>query len=198
MRQSNMELERCVPTETDYNPRLASSCGCYLNMYKCRPHMDDWLNELRVKSAKTKNPRSAEEGTEYAFTLTMPPDYQPKIPLTEVAKKVLEFGLTSKPYQKATKYAYVLEHTASGTPHIHGVYQTLSGRRISSKYFNRYWPLWDEKVKLGNGHKGGYHQKARHSESYAAYLEKEGVVQKGTNLPEPEPESDNPDIISHV
>lgn len=147
-------------------------------MFKCRKHLDEELDVLRVRAAKTKNPRSAEEGTEYAFTLTMPPDYQPVNPLTEVAKKILEFGLTNKPYEKATEYAYVLEHTASGTPHIHGVYKTLSGRRISSKYFARYWPLWDEKVKLGHGHKGGYHQKARHSESYAAYLEKEGVVQK--------------------
>jgi len=126
-----------------------------------------------------KNPGKAEEGTQYAFTLTMPPDYQPAKPLQEVAMKIMEHGLTSKPYQKALQYAYVLEHTEAGTPHIHGVYKTQSGRRISSKYFKRYWPLWDEKVKLGHGHKGGYHQKARHAESYNAYLEKEGVVVKG-------------------
>lgn len=125
-----------------------------------------------------KNPRSAEGGTQFAFTLTMPPDYQPANPLPEVAKKILEYGLTNKPYEKATKWAYVLEHTDKGTPHIHGVYETASGRRISSKYFKRYWDLWDEKVKLGHGHKGGYHQKARHTESYNAYLEKEGTVTK--------------------
>jgi len=129
-----------------------------------------------------KHPRSAESGTEYAFTLTMPPDHQPAIPLPEVAKKILEYGLTNKPYEKATKWAYVLEHTEKGTPHIHGVYQTESGRRLSSKYFKRYWPLWDEKVILGHGHKGGYHQKARHTESYAAYLEKEGAVIKSNPI----------------
>lgn len=162
------------------------------------PHQDcEYCLKLKefVRIPEKKNPRSAEEGTEYAFTLTMPPDYQPKIPLQEVAKKIMEFGLTpSKPYEKATEYAFVLEHTEAGTPHIHGVYKTLSGRRISCKYFKRYWDLWNEKKPMGQGHQGGYHQKARHSESYAAYLEKEGVVQKGTNLPEP----DSPDIISHV
>jgi len=133
---------------------------------------------LLVKTPGKNSHLKAEEGVEYAFTLTMPPDYKPANPLPEVARKILEFGLTNKPYEKAIEYAYVLEHTEKGTPHIHGVYKTPSGRRISSKYFNRYWTLWDESVDLGHGHKGGYHRKARHSESYKAYLEKEGVVVK--------------------
>lgn len=120
----------------------------------------------------------AESGTEYAFTLTMPPTYQPKKPIEECARLIMEHGLTNKPYEKTVTWAYVLEHTDAGTPHIHGVYTTPSGRRIATKYFQRYWPLWDEKKKMGHGHQGGYHQKARSSESYAAYLEKEGVVQK--------------------
>ena len=139
---------------------------------------------LKIRDANTivkKTPGSAQKADvncEYAFTLTMPPDYQPKIPLTEVAKKIMEFGLTNKPYEKATTYAYVLEHTEQGTPHIHGVYKTTSGRRIAAKYFNRYWPLWDEKKLMGRGHQGGYHQKARHGESYAAYMDKEGSIIK--------------------
>lgn len=120
----------------------------------------------------------AESGTEYAFTLTMPPTYQPKKSIEECARLIMEHGLTNKPYEKTVTWAYVLEHTDAGTPHIHGVYTTPSGRRIATKYFQRYWPLWDEKKKMGHGHQGGYHQKARSSESYAAYLEKEGVVQK--------------------
>lgn len=126
--------------------------------------------------------RKADPGTEYAFTLTMPPDYTPKKTILDSARLIMENGLTSgKPYEKASKWAIVLEHTEKGVPHIHGVYQTPSGRRIEQKYFKRYWDLWDEKTKLGHGHKGGYHAKARHSESYAAYLEKEGVVIKGMN-----------------
>ena len=127
-----------------------------------------------------KHPQAAKPNTEYAFTLTMPPDYVPHKSLEEVARLILERGITNKPYEKADEWAFVLEHTEKGTPHIHGVYKTSSGRRISSKYFQRYWPLWDEKIKLGAGHKGGYHAPARHSESYHAYLLKEGVVVKNS------------------
>lgn len=126
--------------------------------------------------------RKATPGTEFAFTLTMPPDYEPKKSVLESAKLIMKNGLTAdKPYEKASQWAIVLEHTDKGTPHVHGVYKTESGRRISAKYFKRYWDLWDEKTKMGAGHKGGYHAKARHSESYTAYLEKEGVVINSLN-----------------
>lgn len=126
--------------------------------------------------------RKAVVGTEFAFTLTMPPTYTPKKPIEEAARLLLENGLTNKPYEKASEWAFVVEHTEQGTPHVHGVYKTPSGRRIASKYFQRYWPLWDEKKKLGQGHQGGYMAVARHSESYSAYLEKEGVVIKSTPI----------------
>lgn len=138
---------------------------------KITSHIETFRNQK-------KHAQAADENTLYAFTLTMPPDYVLKKPLPEVARMVMEYGLTNKPYEKADRYAYVLEHTDAGTPHIHGVYKTKSGRRISSKYFKRYHDLWDEKIKFGNGHKGGYHQKARHNESYEGYMEKEGVVIK--------------------
>jgi len=120
--------------------------------------------------------------TEYAFTLTMPPGYSPKKPIEEAARLIMEHGQTSKPAQFASHWAIVLEHTDAGTPHVHGVYTTKSGRRIAAKYFKRYWDLWDEKIHLGHGHQGGYHQKARHAQSYAAYIEKEGVVVKSGEL----------------
>lgn len=135
------------------------------------------LKALLVKP-DVAHPQAAKPGTEYAFTLTMPPDYTCPKPLEEVARLIMTNGLTNKPYEKAVDWAFVLEHTEKGTPHVHGVYRTASGRRISSKYFKRYWTLWDEKVKLGHGFKGGYHSPARHSESYSAYLEKEGAVIK--------------------
>lgn len=194
LREQNKLLRSSVCQHHDYNPALfLKKCGCYSYWYECELHLDERFEAIREKwrvhKSKNKDPRSAEEGTEYAFTLTMPPDYQPVNPLPEVAKKILEYGLSNKPYEKAIEYAYVLEHTEKGTPHIHGVYRTASGRRISSKYFKRYWPLWTENPKepgykkLGNGFIGGYHAKARHAESYKAYLEKEGVVTKIKSLP---------------
>lgn len=134
------------------------------------------------KHAVKVDSRKATPGTEYAFTLTMPPDYKPNKPIKEVARLIMTNGMTAdKPYEKADKWAIVEEKTEKGVPHIHGIYSTISGRRISNKYWQRYWPLWDEKKKMGYGHQGGYHAKARHGESYAAYMEKEGVVIKCLN-----------------
>jgi len=162
-REANTKHPECPDCYLEWNPVL----GEYLNRY-CEVHTE--------AVCATPDRRKADPETEYAFTLTMPTTYKSKKPIEEVARLILTNGLTSKPYSKAIKWAYVLEHTEAGTPHIHGVYKTESGRRIEQKYFKRYWDLWDEKVKLGNGHKGGYHAKARHSQSYAAYMEKEGEV----------------------
>lgn len=149
----------------------------------CQPTLDYFRTKHALHPDNHKHPRAADANTQYAFTLTMPPDYQPDKPIEEVAKLIMEYGWTNgdkvnNPPDKACKFAYVLEHTDKGTPHVHGVYQTVSGRRIATKYFKRYWKIWDEKVHLGHGHKGGYHQKVRANESYEGYLEKEGVVIK--------------------
>lgn len=184
LKRINFDLLASLRHHHDDRQCLWKTCGCYHYRYFCESHWPEEEARLRVLSRQNKNPRSAEEGTQYAFTLTMPPDYQPVKPLEEVAKLIMEYGLTNKPYEKACKYAYVLEHTEKGIPHIHGVYQTPSGRRIATKYFKRYHSLWTENpkdpgyIKMGNGFKGGYHQKVRANESYEGYLEKEGVVIK--------------------
>jgi hypothetical protein len=112
---------------------------------------------------------------DYAFTLTMPPDYKTTDQLIEACEKILKHGLTSQ-YEHVKRGAYVVEFTENNVPHIHGCYTATAGRRIIQKYWKRYWNIWDEKVKLGHGHKGGYHQKARHTERYEIYMAKEGVV----------------------
>lgn len=170
------------------HPDLREPNGRYPDCSECYSYWDPLLKDVHEMycgehiPAPKADSRKADPGTEYAFTLTMPPTYEPKKPIEEAARLICENGLTNKPYEKAEQWAIVLEHTDAGVPHVHGVYKTPSGRRIAAKYFQRYWPLWDEKTKLGNGHKGGYHQKARHTESYEAYLLKEGVVKK--SLPE--------------
>lgn len=181
IKEPNTKYPDCEDCYLQWNGPL----GDYMN-YFCPVH-----EEVIVPSPSK---RKVDVNTEYAFTLTMPPDYSPKKPIEEAARLILEHGLVSKTKEKAVEWAFVKEHTEAGTPHIHGVYRTPSGRRIESKYFNRYWPLWDEKVPLGAGHKGGYHAKARHTQSYKAYMEKEGVV-----VANPNPEA-NPslDLISHA
>jgi len=166
------------------NPDLYHPDGCETCQYM---YMWRQLYEEKCKVNKTHG-NKADANTEYAFTLTMPPDYKPKKPIEEAARLIMMNGLTNKPYEKPEKWAYVMEHTAAGTPHIHGMYKTPSGRRIAAKYFNRYWSLWKETdedgkpIKLGNGHQGGYHAKARHGESYLAYMSKEGCVHSSEKL----------------
>jgi len=144
-------------------------------------HINDcwYCSEVRDyvidRDLKKTHGNKADTSTSYAATLTMPPDYVLKKPLIEVAKMIMEHGLTNKPYQKASKWVIVLEH-ADTNQHVHIWYKTDSGRRIATKYFKRYHPLWDENVKLGSGHKGGYHQKTRHDQSYEGYLAKEGQI----------------------
>lgn len=187
MKEPNTDYPDCEECYLSYDFVVRE----YLNYY-CDTH----------KPQPKKDSRKADPGTEYAFTLTMPPSYKPKKPIEEAAKLLMENGLTNKPYEKADKWAIVLEHTESGTPHVHGVYRTPSGRRIATKYFKRYWDLWDEKTKLGSGHKGGYHAKARHNESYEAYMEKEGVVCRNKLTPpgsrSPELSEEEEDLISHA
>jgi len=168
LKEPNTKYPDCSDCSLEWNPILMEYCNEY-----CSVHQEQVV--------PTPNRRKADPDTEYAFTLTQPPTYKAKKPITEVARLIMQNGLTSKPYEKAVQWAYVEEHTESGTPHIHGVYKTASGRRIEQKYFKRYWDLWDEKVKLGAGHKGGYHAKARHNECYSAYMEKEGEVVRSSD-----------------
>jgi len=145
-----------------------------------------WCFEQNQLVARVTKPSKAKsiENTQWAFTLTQPPGYiKPGgMSIQESAEKLLRHGLTSKPEQKALKWAYVLEHTEQGTPHVHGVYATQSGKKIGDKYFKRYWPLWDIKKRMGQGHQGGYHAQARHNESYENYLTKEGCVKSSEDI----------------
>ena len=166
--EPNTQYPDCSNCYLHYNFIISSYCNVY-----CTEH--------EPKMEKPASKCKSVPGTAYAFTLTSPPDYVNPKPIEEAVALIMEHGRTSKPeYDKPVQWAYVLEHTEAGTPHIHGVYQTACGKRLETRYFSRYWKIWDEKIKLGHGHKGGYHLKARHTESYDAYIQKEGVVVRDT------------------
>lgn len=81
------------------------------------------------------------------------------------------------------RYAWYLEHTENGLPHIHFIYETESRGRIHQKVFKRYWKTWDEKQKIGRGFRGGYHKYVESETAYKEYIEKDGGrhVDKWTN-----------------
>lgn len=113
---------------------------------------------------------------EYAFTLTCSQsDGKTLEDMVKAVEYLAQYGLTNKPEERPCKFAYVVEHPTTNF-HIHGIYATPSGRRIAAKYFKRAWRIWDERVPLGDGHRGGYHAKCVDPHQYQGYLEKEGVV----------------------
>lgn len=187
------DFERILIKDNDYNYMKdgcynAKSCGCHCSCMCDNCAREHYVAFFRSLPLPKVHGNQANPLQSFAFTLTLPTDSQPVRPLLEVAKSIMESGLTNKPYERAIEYAYVLEHTEAGTPHIHGMYKTNSGRRIASKYFQRYHSIkgwkktpedpyfWNENKHLGHGHRGGYHQKARHDQSYAAYMKKEGEI----------------------
>lgn len=78
------------------------------------------------------------------------------------------------------RYIWYLEYTAKNVPHIHFIYECESGGRIHQKVFKRYWKIWDESVKVGKGHRGGYHKLCESELAYKEYISKD-ASQKSEN-----------------
>lgn len=72
------------------------------------------------------------------------------------------------------KYKWYVEYTERGLPHVHFIYETLTGGRIHAKIFKRYWKLWDESVRHGKGFQGGYHKECHSETAYDEYISKDG------------------------
>lgn len=79
------------------------------------------------------------------------------------------------------RYAWYLEYTDAGTPHIHFIYETDEGGRIHAKIFKRYWKIWDEHQPIGKGHRGGYHKPVASETAYKEYIEKDGSIHHENN-----------------
>lgn len=169
-----------APDEVRWTPpySLKGCDGCY-NCWQ--------LAEINIiaaaNSQKKKIPdnRKRDESQEWAFTLTMPPGHATKEDLIKACENILNKASTNPPQpERADRWAYVVEYTAKGVPHIHGMYHTPSGRALSKKTFKRYWKIYNPS---GPGYDpkqppSGYHAVVRHDQSYADYMTKEGVVVK--------------------
>lgn len=105
----------------------------------------------------------------WAGTLTMAPtDSLNEEDMVSAIKKIMN--------QKTCpllKYAWYLEYTENGLPHIHFIYQTSTGGRIHKRVFQRVWKIWDESHNIGAGHRGGYHRECHSDEEYLRYISKD-------------------------
>lgn len=104
----------------------------------------------------------------YAGTLTMSPDWgKTEEDIVHAIEKIM-----AQKTCPVSKYAWYLEYTENGTPHVHFIYETEGKGRIHQKVFKRYWE-WDESVHVGKGHKGGYHKPVKSEVAYQEYISKD-------------------------
>lgn len=105
----------------------------------------------------------------WAGTLTMSPtDPYNEEDMVQAIRKL--FKQATCPVEK---YAWYVERTENDIPHIHFIYRTPDGGRIHAKVFKRVWRLWNEDIKLGAGHKGGYHRLVSDEDAYLKYIAKD-------------------------
>lgn len=108
----------------------------------------------------------------FAGTLTKAPDWkETEDDMIRAMHKIMEQNTCP-----VEKYAWYLEYTQNGLPHIHFIYQTVSRGRIHQKVFKRYWKQWNEANRIGVGHIGGYHKHVASEIAYQEYIAKDGGV----------------------
>ena len=106
----------------------------------------------------------------FAGTLTMSPDDDlNQNDMIVAIKKVLNYKQSN-----VKRYAWYLELTKAGLPHIHFIYETNTSGRIKAQLFTRAWSKWDENKPCGLGHRGGYHKNCASTEDYKNYIKKDG------------------------
>lgn len=104
----------------------------------------------------------------FAGTLTMSPKWETnEEELVAAIKKIMR--------QKTCpvkRYVWYLEYTEDNVPHIHFIYETDTGGRITQQTFKRQWKYWDESTPVGRGHVGGYHKHCSKEDDYLVYIAK--------------------------
>lgn len=145
--------------------RLSDTKAEQIYWKRCEERHDPDTHQEIVKKHHTGN--GIPQGI-FAGTLTM----APKDPFNEKDMINAIQKLMKQKSQPVKRYAWYLEYTDAGTPHIHFIYETITGGRIHKQTFKRAWPIWDETVSVGRGHRGGYHSHCHDEEAYCEYIAK--------------------------
>lgn len=128
------------------------------------------LDKYHKRISKSHSGNGAPQGR-FAFTITASPsDNLTKEDMVKAVRKLMaQKSCPVKYYAWYLEYGDMEEQTH---PHIHGLYETDTGGRIEAKHFKRAWKIWDEKIRLGAGFRGGYHRPVRDNEAYSDYIKK--------------------------
>lgn len=127
-------------------------------------HCPAWIARL----GKNLGGRPHHKGL-HAGTLTQQPDAETTEDDMVIAMKKI-FSQKTCPVKR---YAWYVEYTQNGTPHIHFIYEAESGGRIHAKVFMRYWKLWNEARRQGSGFQGGFHKEVASEVAYLEYISKD-------------------------
>lgn len=167
------------------DPKLCEECVMINSM--CITFADDWHNKAKYekwfdlylrhdpKTHITAPPKKTHRGNGkpeglFAGTLTMSPsDTTDEVQMIQAIKKI--FNQQTCPVKK---WAWYVEYTDAGLPHIHFCYETETGGRIHQKVFKRYWKTWNESERMGKGFRGGYHKNCDSETAYLEYIAKDG------------------------
>jgi hypothetical protein len=119
----------------------------------------------------------------FAFTLTKSPKDALSVgDMITAARKVMK-----QKSQPVIKYAWYYEDKGRDDngdaihPHIHGMYETVNGRRIETKHWQRAWSIWNPSTIIGAGFRGGYHRPVKLEENYSDYIAKDGGLSESTD-----------------
>jgi len=139
-------------------------------------YCDDFFKHIRSHDEKPVKVGNGLYQGAFAFTLNK----SDKDPFTVGDMLIAVRKVMAQKSQPVKQYAWYYEdkgRDANGdaiNPHIHGMYETLDGKKIESKHFKRAWDIWNPKVPLGSGFRGGYHRPVKHDEAYSQYIKKDG------------------------
>lgn len=144
------------------------------------PHEEEYqAHKLTHQNLKVGN--GVYQGA-FAFTLTKSPkDPQTVEDMVKAVNKVMK-----QKTAPVKSYAWYYEDKgldAYGNPlhpHIHGMYETVTGGRVPTRQWRRAWPLWDKEEgstkPLGQGFRGGYHRPTKFDEAYSTYIKKDAEI----------------------
>lgn len=105
----------------------------------------------------------------FAGTLTM----SPKWPTNEEEMVTAIRKIMKQKTCPVKRYVWYLEYTKDNVPHVHFIYETVKGGRITQQVFKRQWSYWDESQSVGSGHIGGYHRHCASQDDYIEYIRKD-------------------------
>lgn len=167
---------RQVDTGADYSRLIERQ---EVDIARAHEHLADVegvLEARRLALLKKQNAANAKSKLgPWEFTLTYSPR-QHGWTRDEAQDKMREAitRLTSYYREEIEEFHATGEWNQAGDPHVHCWYRLEGGCKITTRSFQRAYPIWDPKSKTGpRGHVGGHHEPVKRQSDFAGYIQKD-------------------------